>query len=477
MSSEQCRNQTEFRLCYKSEVCQRINSSAIFFTSNLPLAINSWIPIADEYKDWIYVGPDSQRQCQAQSEVSGPVGVLPQSMLFCCRKKDKNNDAELPQARLVPVYIRSLLISNVVYYKYSLNKENTMEEILTDTGSWLNTQRYYTDISSFYLWSHYKRGVAETIIYFCKRTSVISRVRTTQYSISLDGCQNQFMLDFYLYGSITSNPASKEKIYAWPLASNQQQSPIRLSSSSMECCGYRNRSEGFVFYANSSSAEFTTSNRSACSQLLRLQDLRGIVSSPNYPNGAPLNSKCRWRIIGPVGSVIRFNFTVLNLDSSGNNHEYFVSDNSYEKFREVHGVKFNHNQNCELEYIKVSTTKLRRKQLGLDQYGTFCGFLRPPSFMTLDNVALIELNNRNSKRIISRFSLRYEILPPPFNLTKVAQTDQTNVQTYLSLAQQCSNINKRLCSVNDICRYASYDCSEHIKRVSNIFTHALFPSA
>ena len=450
-----CSNEVEFRLCYSSEICvSSTDNQRTYLTSTLPLFTDSWIPVADEYNDWIYVGRDVERHCQLHTDASGPTESLPQTLQLCCRKENEGDEVRLPDSELVTVYVRSAVSNDDVFYKYSLNKENTVEEIRSDALSWYYVQRFTSDITSFSLWSHYKENVAEDAIYFCTKKETRG-VQKIFYHMSTTGCHAPYALDFYLYGSLTRNSEANQRLHVMSFSNNARQRHTRVSQTSRTCCGYNGTEGGFRFFAHSIETNFTTPNVSACKKLLRIHDKRGVISSPGFSSSVGSSESCRWRVTGPVGSIIRINFTEIFLQTRGNdllNHEYFVADDSWQKFREIRGVQFNHWQDCPVESVQVKTTKQRAARIGLSTYGVFCGIIRPRSFMTIDNVAVIEL--LNGTRRFSRFSLRFEVLPPPSDLEQVPSTSSQSgrIETWLDLRSKCLQRGKDFCTSANICK-------------------------
>lgn len=455
-SSSLCEAEDGFRLCSVNELCKfNHDNDASFLTSKFPLVNNTWTPISNEINDWLYLGGDPARRCHRKTQISGPKkGIrIRKVSLVCCRKKNNSDNVQLPGSKPVAVYVRSANLSGQVYYKFSLEKENTLEEMKEDYLNWYNSPRYQYDVASFTLMSHYKVGVAEDAIYFCKQARRIAHMRTTLYKISSIGCRQPYILDFYLYGSLNNVRNARTPVYVSRATNNNS----KVSSASEEKGGYENE---FIFYTNSINFEFTTRLNDACRAVVRLRDLRGTIVSPNYPHRSSPNTKCRWRIIGPEKSIIRLNFTSINLQSTGFGHSYYIAaDPSWQRFRGSRGVLFNHKQNCEKETIRIHPTRNRQRSTGISEYGVFCGTARPHSFMTVDNVVVVEYRNINNLEHDSSFIVQYEILDPPHNLARtefIPSQSLDRVQTWEELRRHCDRSGKDFCRAEDICRFVGF---------------------
>ena len=448
-SLSKCSEVENFRLCYASEVCE----NGKFLTNKFPVPFESWLPVADEYNDWVYVGSGSQQRCKKRSTIYGPQRALFQNHLICCRKTQANDDVRLEESRPVTVFVRSAMLNSQVYYKYSLYKENTLLDTRKDDSSWYFAQRHYSDLTSFTLMSHYLKGKADDVIYFCKKMERLHGLCLNRYSIKRNGCQIPYKLDFYLYGSFVPRTAANLPVH---ISSFPELGVTRVSLYPDQCCGYNGTDGRFTFFTSSIDSSFNTATHSPCTKLLRLHDKRGIILSHGYPNNIPAGNTCKWRVIGPSGSIIRFNFSEIKFRGSDFPHDYFVSGQRWQRFRYGQGELFNHNQSCPYEAVEIQTTLARQTLNGFLTYGVFCGVTTPTSFMTIDNVAVIKHTNRNSQRSFSRFILRYEILTPSFNLTKFNANRDATVKRWETLRSYCLEIGKDFCTSSIICRFVMF---------------------
>ena len=116
-----------------------------------------------------------------------------------------------------------------------------------------------------------------------------------------------------------------------------------------------------------------------------LTESRGTISSPNWPNSYPHDSKCTWIFNGAVGSVIELQFTDFSLEQStpisGRNYSY-----------------------C-LDWVKI----LEDKEHGLSDRSAYCGNKEPWLFKSSGNYLWIQFRS-GSEVSGGGFSAQYDII-------------------------------------------------------------------
>ncbi|CAK8692088.1 unnamed protein product [Clavelina lepadiformis] len=460
-AAQQCSSDTT-RLCLLSELCQIDTDDNVdlnhFHFSDLPFDEDHWVPIADEYDDWVYVGPKLSLHCRRQTSLYGPGdyrpnvdGSITKGRVICCRKGEKSIIVPPTNSSPVKVHVKSAVINNGPVYKFTLNEENTLEEIRRDETSWLTVSRREGDVTSFTLMSHYVENQFQKPIYFCSKSVVNNGLGGTSYKISETSCVLPYVLNFYLYAG---NPPGNSLVQL--SASLDVGGNTRISTTSSESDD-SNEYGQFSFYAISTEVLPSTTVVNPCVKVFKLREERGVITSPNFPrpHSQPVGTKCRWRIIAPINYVIRINFTDINLQNSGEEHKYFSMSGQEERFRTGQGLQFNHQQYCPNEAIEVRTPRSFANTERWFHYGRFCGGIRPPSFTTIGNVVLIELSNNKSSEQSTGFMLKYEMLAPPVNATMILLPSSYSSLTWPRLREKCLLDGKDLCNSKDICSYSN----------------------
>jgi len=444
-------------LCLSDDLCRgqtnegAANNGNKFYLLDFPFANHHWVPVYDEYNDWIYVGPTSSKQCKREVLVNGP-GVLnvntSRRTVVCCEKANRTLPASVP----VTVYVYSALVDDVVRYKFSLSPENTLEELRQDSVSWVRQARYPGDINSFGLMSNYRALKHNVPYYFCKSNfSTALGLRSSLYKVGYGQCEAPFTLDFYLFGSDVYNESSTL------VASNDNQGSSRISKDLDRCCEYIDSPlvliQGVSFIKLHEQSNLIAD---PCAGIQKLWDVRGVISSSSFELKGRQGSdiRCLWRVAGAPGSIIRVNFTNFNMQSSGSDHRYYTVVNRNDRFRAGHGnVLYNFRQQCPVSSVFIRAPSSARSTNEWLAYGVVCGTIRPPSFLTISNAVVFKFSSDSWTKYSARFSLIYEILSPPANLTRIPLTE--NSRTWLMLRRICGRNEQDLCFVNDICRYGN----------------------
>ncbi|XP_039254750.2 uncharacterized protein LOC120331691 [Styela clava] len=451
-------------LCLRKDLCRQISKGNVPKQRINDFVKDTWVPILDEYNDWLYFGPKRIRQCDKLSETDGPpswgeenctkwnaniphrkIKVFCQTTkgFFCC---EKNEVVQKPVAHPVSIYVNSRKDRGIPYYSFSLERVRDKNDWFTDKASWRESGRLPGDLKKFTLMSNFVENKFEDPIFFCIRSiTTKDNLLTTIHRISKRWCSYPWKNNFYLYGSysVPSN-ASAERLI---IGSNGY--GLDLNSRVAIKDNKEFPKKHFLYVPSNEKSrpyiQTTQLAKDGCNgNVEMLSSESGIISSPGFPEKFTANAKkdvvCNWKISASRGSVIRITFRIIRLD---NEKKRSIPTWKFQNFVGGRASSFNFDMNCLKDKVKISG------------YGTFCGNRLPPTFVTIDNDLNISFLGRRSSTGKS-FSLHYEIIKPPNDLSMTRISDEKlQFFTWRSANDTCAINGKTLCKSKDICSLGS----------------------
>ncbi|XP_078492334.1 LOW QUALITY PROTEIN: uncharacterized protein LOC100187379 [Ciona intestinalis] len=339
------------------------------------------------------------------------------------------------------IYIRSSITTGAAKYRFFQHIDIQPHELNADDMAWFRFPLLPRDVLALSIMSEYVKHLFELPLYFCGKNHIVSDSLVWKiYSVRYLRCPPSFQFMFYGFGSNYRHSGANWGLY------------ITMADDGSSRISTRDRTVGnydrnfLRFYGNLVETTLSVNHVSPCSQLMKIYDKRGVITSIGQFNPTSPQNRCRWRIIVESNELIQLNFTNVNLQSSGDGHQYYTvpKRDEWSRFNNRNS-SFNLNQTCPNEKITVRTPSGKRNTPGWNNYGSFCGN-QAPSILTLGGSVVIMLSTQS---IFSDFTLRFEVISPPSNIKKVVPT---NLLTWQSGRDQCISQQQDLCSIQDICK-------------------------
>lgn len=331
-ASERCSTVGK-RLCMKKDLCvySNVRSSDVprmFVKHSLR---HKYVPIADTYNEWLYLGLQTSEQCQRLTKSEGPPvwngakcdnAIRPsgkflkfcraESGYYCCHRTIKT-------AALVPhpvaIFITRFQHRNGTYYSFTLNGPQNMKKSSTSPRKQTIQAGGLTKIT---LMSGSLKGQFEDVIFFCSRNLELGEGEHIDYHyVSSKWCPYGWNIDFYMYGSL-KQMANTQGYVATSLGPG---SNLRTQLSAYDNVSMLSQSS-FVFFGPKYSdgnhmkiySEPTVMPVCGSQTLLRTSP-NGIISSDEMTSSN--TTTCRWKISAPSNCVVRIKFSRLNLSPPG----------------------------------------------------------------------------------------------------------------------------------------------------------------
>ncbi|XP_077970626.1 uncharacterized protein LOC120328336 isoform X2 [Styela clava] len=467
------------QLCSFEDLCNlptidKLNMST-YKSYMLPLSGSHWIPIADEYNEWLFVGNNDRRfVCAKHNMYYGPpiwgintaicsnTNITKYSQycssigkFMCC---DKNKSELKTMVEPVNVFVQSRTESGVNYYHFSLEENRTIADVEKDQAEWRKYGRIPGDLRSFKLLPAYSKGFAEDPVYFCaKNMKIKNKIPSTYHLISLTPCDHPWKLNFYFYAMkhIPSRSINKFNKFLVTTQMNGDSEHSRVSFQINDTTLESDLDSFIVFTPKALEAfSFAQPPINPCTTLERIRDPVGVISSPNFPDNYPKTDppiECHWRIVADFKCLIKIKFKKLKLNEK-KSHVYYTNVNKYERFRLTNvGSIYNHNQECPKDRVEIREPNGRRNNPTWVDYGQFCGEFTPRPFITTNNTVSIRFHG-SSKGRTNGFSLTFETVAPPQGLIiKNIDKKERAKLTWKYAKNICRNEAKYLCTLKDIC--------------------------
>lgn len=305
--------------------------------------MNTWIPIADQYNEWMFLGPKRLKRCEKLSESEGPPFWAPKACqinfnppqetqkktvfcatrkgYFCCNKTASINQAD-PHSKSIYIFTRTE--NNSPQYLFTRDEYLNERMWKKDQGSWRKSGKLEGDVSKITLMSGYVRGRFEDPVYFCYRPYRNSgNLVTTQHKVSKTWCEGRWSFNFFMYGNYSNDAANDTELQRLIVGN----SPSKVKHSRISLQESRKFPEAFSIYGPSHSSNphhFTHRNRieddDACNgKTVILNTKTGIITSPAYPSKyntkIARNVNCTWKIVGPFGAIVKISFKSMKLSA------------------------------------------------------------------------------------------------------------------------------------------------------------------
>lgn len=325
----------------RKDLCKEVNDKR--WTPHQSINVpnrDTWIPIADQYNDWMFLGPQIKNRCQRLTKSEGPPFwdrrgcrldfITPtetrKKTLFCGTRKGYfccNETVGIYGAgpRPKPIYIFSREEKTRPNYLFTLDRFLPERMWKTDQASWRKTGALEGDVSKITLMSGYVKGRFENPVYFCYRSfRNASNLQTTLHKVSKTWCDGRWRFNFYMYAnySAAANDSKLQRLIVGNSLSKVKHSRISLKESSefptaFSIYGPFQPTNTDNFIDRSRIADDHACNGKA--EILSTQT--GIISSPNYPNKYRAKTSgsinCTWKIVGPYGAIVKISFKSMRL--------------------------------------------------------------------------------------------------------------------------------------------------------------------